>query len=67
MHLVAWTPPAWAAPTNPLCKSNESYRESHPLICDTGSGPGTFPGSGGGSGGGLFGVIRSVLGGLGIL
>jgi hypothetical protein len=62
---LSCTPTASAEPTSPLCKDG-SYREAHPLICDSGTAaPGQFPGGGGPrSGGGLLGVVGRVVGGL---
>lgn len=61
---LSCVPVASAKPVSPLCDSG-SYRQQHPLICDTGDGaPGQFPGGGGGGGGGLLGTIGRVVGGL---
>jgi hypothetical protein len=63
---VCCAPAASAVPTSPLCDDG-SYREAHPLICDTGA-PGAFPGAGGrgggGGSGGLLGTIGGILHGL---
>lgn len=59
---LSCAPTADAKPTSPLCDSG-TYREAHPLICDTGAtagAPGSFPGGGGGRGG-LLGIIRDVV------
>jgi hypothetical protein len=63
---LLFAPAASASPQSPLCEDG-SWRQAHPLICDTGGPlPNLGGGGSGGSGGdeGLIGRIIHAIGGL---